>query len=100
MLYSCRCGTTINIAASHFVYIHDSELERLCLYEGSVSALNPWMESALDEEGDIEQKTYRTKAPIRDIQGCSLDDMDDYIDDDETDDDVMDIPKEFNEWEE
>jgi len=97
MLYNCRCGTTINIATSHFCYIHDGELERLCLYEGSIMTSSPWEDSILDE-GTIEHKTYKT-VPLNKLeQKCSLDDIEDYFDDEEIDD-TIDTDMSLSGWE-
>jgi hypothetical protein len=64
MLYECGCGVTIQIAASHFAIISDAELNRLCVYEGSINSPSPWMDSALDTNGDIVQKEYRIKEQV------------------------------------
>jgi hypothetical protein len=87
MLYECGCGKTINIATSHFCYISDEEIKRLCNFEGSISSPSPWMDSALDDEGDIVQKTYK---PVNDYKEKptgipTIDDIDYEEDEDEED---------------
>jgi hypothetical protein len=92
MLYECGCGKTINIASSYFAYVSDAEINRLCNFEGSVSSPSPWMDSALDTEGDIVQKTYKPINEYREkIKGIpSIDDIE-YEDEEDEEDPTPDI---------
>lgn len=74
MIFSCPCGTTIEIPASQVAYLYDSEIERQCIYESKSPINDPWKGSHLENSGKIQEKKYKP---------TSLDDID--YEDDETD---------------
>lgn len=77
LLYNCPCSdTTIEVPLPQAIYISDSEIDRLCLYEKGCHISNPWHNSYL-EEGKVEIKKHK---------GISLDDIP-YEDDEEDEDD-------------
>lgn len=89
LLFNCPCtNSTVSIPLPQAIYISDSEIERICLYEGGTHVSNPWHESYL-EEGVMVPKKFK---------GCSLDDIEEYADEDEEDEETLDIPNDI--WEE
>lgn len=91
LLHTCPCtGKVIEIPLPQAVYISDNEVERLCLYEGGSHISDPWYDSYLEASGVIQQRKFK---------GCSLDDIEEYYDEEDEEEDNMDTDISLSGWE-
>lgn len=89
-LCNCPSGNTIQIPASHLCYLSDNEIERRCLYESSPVG-DIWADSYLEKSGKIQEKQYKP---------TSLDDMEEYLEDEEEEEDTgIDTDMSLSGWE-